>query len=122
MATPPRIGITTYGRSEEHRFTLPAEYVDCVRRAGARTLLLAPGEPEPACWLDDLDGIVIAGGGDLTPETWGGAGVTTNYGLDPERDGTELELARAVIAKHLPSLWICRGLQLVNVSLGGTLH
>ena len=119
--TRPRIGITTYVRNEAHRFTLPAEYVDSTRRAGATTLLLAPGEPAPEEWLQELDGIVLAGGGDLAPEVWGAAPNASNYGVDAERDQTELELARAVLELRLPSLWICRGMQLLNVALGGTL-
>jgi len=121
VTSPPRIGITTYGRNEEHRFTLPAEYVDSVRRAGGRTFLLAPGEPDPRGWLEDLDGVVVAGGGDLAPDAWGGAGVEDNYGVDAERDATELDLAAAVLERRLPSLWICRGLQVLNVVQGGTL-
>jgi putative glutamine amidotransferase len=116
-----RIGITTYGRDSQGRLTLPAEYVTCVRAAGGRVVLLPPGEPDPAGWLDDLDGIVLAGGGDLAPETWGGTGTAENYGVDLERDRTELALAATVLDRHLPSLWICRGLQVLNVVLGGTL-
>ena len=116
-----RIGITTYGRDPQGRLTLPAEYVTCVRAAGGRVVLLPPGEPDPAGWLDDLDGIVLAGGGDLAPETWGGTGAAENYGVDLERDRTELALAATVLDRHLPSLWICRGLQVLNVVLGGTL-
>lgn len=116
-----RIGITTYGRDPEGRLTLPAEYVTCVRAAGGRVVLLPPGEPDPARWLEDLDGIVLTGGGDLAPEIWGGTGTDENYSVDLERDRTELALAVAVLERHLPSLWICRGLQLLNVSLGGTL-
>jgi putative glutamine amidotransferase len=116
-----RIGITTYGRDPDGRLTLPAEYVACVRAGGGRAVLLPPGEPDPAGWLDDLDGIVLTGGGDLAPETWGGTGSTENYNVDLERDSTELALAAAVLDRHLPSLWICRGLQVLNVFLGGTL-
>ncbi len=60
-----RIGITTYGRDPEGRLTLPAEYVTCVRAAGGRVVLLPPGESDPARWLEDLDGIVLTGGGAL---------------------------------------------------------
>jgi len=116
-----RIGITTYGRDPEGRLTLPAEYVACVRAARGRVVLLPPGESDPAAWLEDLDGIVLAGGGDLAPETWGGTGTAENYGVDLDRDRTELALAAAVLDRHLPSLWICRGLQILNVVLGGTL-
>ncbi|MCP3919910.1 MAG: gamma-glutamyl-gamma-aminobutyrate hydrolase family protein [bacterium] len=117
----PLIGITTYGRDERGRFTLPGEYVDCVRRAGGLALCLAPGEPDPARWLARLDGIVFCGGGDLAPEAFGGTSSEITRDPDPERDRTELELARLVLDEELPSLWICRGLQLLNVVRGGTL-
>jgi len=117
----PRIGITSYGRNEEGRFTLPGEYVDCVRRAGGLALILSPGEPAPELWLDGLDGIVFCGGNDLAPEAFGGVTSDVTREPDPERDATELELARRVIAAELPSLWICRGMQLLNVVRGGTL-
>ncbi len=121
LQTGNRIGITTYGRNEEGRFTLPGEYVDAVRRAGGQAWLLAPGETDSADCLAGLDGIVLTGGGDLAPSLYGGVGVGETYGVDHERDQSELALAVAVLAASLPSLWICRGLQLLNVCLGGTL-
>lgn len=117
----PLIGITTYGRNEEGGFTLPGEYVDCVRRAGGRVVLLPPGEPEPDLWLAALDGIIFCGGGDIAPEEFGGTTSEVTRQPDSERDGTEIELARRVLETALPSLWICRGLQLLNVVRGGTL-
>ncbi len=121
MSRTPVIGITTYGRNDEGRFTLPGEYVDCVRRAAGLALLLPPGEPAPDAWLDLVDGVVLAGGGDISPECWGGSGGATIYGVSEERDRTELALAERVLARRLPSLWICRGLQVLNVLRGGTL-
>jgi len=117
----PRIGITSYGRNADGRFTLPGEYVDGVRRAGGIPLVLAPGEPEPASWLEQLDGIVFCGGGDIAPEVWGGRSSELTRDAAAERDETELLLARLVLDAALPSLWICRGLQLLNVVRGGTL-
>lgn len=118
----PRIGITTYGRNTKGEFTLPGEYVDSVRRAGGLALTLTPGEPDPAAWLDLLDGLVVTGGGDIGHALWGGAGHATAYGVDDERDQSELALARLVLQSDLPSLWVCRGLQLLNIARGGTLH
>ena len=70
----PIIGLTAYGRGEEQRFDLPAEYVDAVRRAGGVAVLLPPGEAQPRAWLAALDGLVLAGGGDLDPRSWDGPG------------------------------------------------
>ena len=118
----PLIGITTYGRDEEDRFTLPAKYVDAVRRAGGTAILLAPGGQDVDHWLDVVDGLVLAGGGDIDPQLYGGVGHESVYMVDGERDGSELELARRILASGLPTLAICRGAQIVNVALGGTLH
>ena len=128
MNSPPRIGITMYGRDEENRFALPAEYSEAVQRAGGMPLLLPPLSPEAAqdgagvvATLRAVDGLILAGGGDIAPEHYGGQAHETVYMLDPDRDRFELELARAVLASDKPILAICRGIQILNVALGGTL-
>lgn len=117
----PLIGITTYGRNEEDEFTLPAVYVEAVRRAGGIPLLIPHGEQRLDELLSALDGVILSGGGDLDPAHYGSAGHDTIYMIDPERDATELELARRVAKCGAPTLCICRGLQVLNVALGGTL-
>ena len=114
----PLIGLTTYGRDTSGRFSLPACYVDAVRRAGGSALMLAPGDD---CALAALCGLVLAGGGDLDPALYGGKRHPTVYMTDSERDDTELSLIRTAIERGLPTLCICRGLQVLNVALGGTL-
>jgi len=118
----PVIGVTTYARDEANRFTLPSEYVDSVRRAGGLPVLIPPGEKEIDGLLASLDGILLAGGGDIAPEYYGGRHHETIYSLDPERDRTELEIAKRVIDSGMPTLAVCRGCQIVNIALGGTLH
>jgi len=117
----PRIGLTTYGRDERNRFTLYAEYVDGVRRAGGLALLLPPGEDDVSGWLDLLDGVVLSGGGDVAPELYAGAAHPAVGRVDAERDRTELAVTREVLERGLPTFCICRGLQVLNVALGGTL-
>jgi putative glutamine amidotransferase len=118
----PVIGITTYApREGSARYSLPVEYVQAVRRAGALPWLIAPGESRLAELLARLDGLVLSGGGDLDPERYGGARHPSLYGIDRERDGTELELARRAFEERLPMLGICRGCQVVNVAFGGSL-
>ncbi len=119
--TPPLIGITTYGRNHEDEFTLPAVYVEAVRRAGGIPVLIPPGEPRLDDLLAVLDGLILSGGGDLDPSHYNSPGHPTIYMLDAERDATELDLARKVAASGAPTLCICRGLQVLNVALGGTL-
>ena len=63
MSHAPLIGLTTYGRGENNRYSLPAEYVDAVRRAGGVPILLPPGEAAADRWLAIADGIILAGGG-----------------------------------------------------------
>jgi len=117
----PVIGITTYGKNVENRFTLPAGYVEAVRAVGAIPLLIPPGEPRLRECLELLDGLVFAGGGDIDPAIYGGTPHPTIANVDSERDRLEIDLARDVIASSIPTLGICRGLQLLNVAQGGTL-
>jgi putative glutamine amidotransferase len=118
------IGITTYRREREgrHRFSLPAAYVDAVRAVGGIAVLLSPGESAPDELLAQLDGLVLSGGGDLAPARSGAAGHDAVYGTCAERDEFEIALARSAVALGAPTLAICRGLQVLNVARGGTLH
>jgi putative glutamine amidotransferase len=118
------IGVTTYRRETEgrERFTLPAAYVNAVREVGGVAVLLAPGDAAPEALLARLDGLVLSGGGDLDPRYSGAEEHATVYGTCPERDAFEIALARAAVASDLPTLAICRGLQVLNVARGGTLH
>ncbi len=118
---PPLIGITTYGVDEARKFTLPREYVDSVRRAGGIPLLITPGETRFDDLLTILDGVILAGGGDIDPAEYAGHRHESIYSLDAERDSSEIALARRLIDTDFPTLAICRGLQLVNVVQGGSL-
>ncbi|MDE0214475.1 MAG: gamma-glutamyl-gamma-aminobutyrate hydrolase family protein [Deltaproteobacteria bacterium] len=117
----PFIGITTYGRGPHNRFILPAEYVDAVRRAGGIPLLLPPGEERMDAVLPLLKAVVFSGGGDLDPDLYGGSHHETIYMVEPERDRSEIDLARRVFDLEVPTLAICRGSQILNVAKGGTL-
>jgi putative glutamine amidotransferase len=121
----PLIGITTYHRerSGRERFHVPAAYVDAVRLGGGLPVLLPPGDPRPDEILESLDGLVLCGGGDVDPALFGGrAGHEAQYATCAERDGFELALVRGALARGTPLLAICRGLQVLNVALGGDLH
>ena len=117
----PFIGITTYGRGPHNRYILPAEYVDAVRRAGGIPLLLPPGEERMDAVLPLLKAVVFSGGGDLDPDLYGGSRHETIYMVEPERDRSEIDLARRVFDLEVPTLAICRGSQILNVAKGGTL-
>jgi putative glutamine amidotransferase len=116
------VGITTYPPNAGDRFELPREYVAAVRRAGAMPVMIAPGEPRIDDLLDRLDGVVLAGGGDIDPARWGGDPHPSIEFVDEARDELELDLARRVMDGGIPTLAICRGLQIVNVARGGSLH
>ncbi|MBW2240814.1 MAG: gamma-glutamyl-gamma-aminobutyrate hydrolase family protein [Deltaproteobacteria bacterium] len=120
----PWIGVTTYHRERDgrSRFTLPDAYVEGIRRAGGEPVLLVPGAPAPASLLDRLDGLVMTGGGDLHPDTLGTTAHGHMYSMCEERDRFELALVRSALARSLPTLAICRGLQVLNVALGGDIH
>jgi len=124
----PLIGITTYGpeiKGEEGivRFSLPTAYVDAVRLAGGVPVLLPAGEAHVGDLLERLDGLVFSGGGDVDPELHCGGTHETVYGIVRGRDEFELDLARRVLARpELPLLGICRGMQIMNVALGGDLE
>ena len=123
MASPrPLIGLTTYPPNPGDRYELPRPYVDAVRRAGGEAVLVPPGVTNPAGLLARLDGIVLAGGGDIDPARYGGAPHETVYAIHPDRDESELALAHLVLERGTPALAICRGMQVVNVALGGSLH
>jgi putative glutamine amidotransferase len=85
-------------------------------------VLLAPGEESPADLLEKLDGLVLSGGGDVDPQFSGSPAHDSVYGTSPERDAFEIALARRAIQLGTPTLAICRGLQVLNVARGGTLH
>jgi putative glutamine amidotransferase len=123
--TAPRIGLTGITRavSGTDRTGVNAAYVRAVVRAGGAPLILSPlaGTAHVEELLDALDGIVLTGGEDVDPAHYGHAPHPRLGDVDAARDAFELALFRGAISRGLPVLAICRGIQLVNVALGGTL-
>jgi gamma-glutamyl-gamma-aminobutyrate hydrolase PuuD len=131
----PLIGITTYVADAawsswvRRSAVLPASYYELVAASGGRPVLLPPlstaasgpgtGAAEV---IGALDGLVLTGGGDVDPEAYGEAATAEVAGVNPVRDESERALLGAALAVDLPVLAICRGLQVLNVELGGTLH
>ncbi len=120
----PRIGVTSSPSLHEDRFleALDRAYVTAVIRAGGVPFVLPVLEPgEVAGVLACLDGLFFTGGGDVDPARYADTASPHVGGLDPERDAYEIALARAAVGMGLPIFGICRGAQLLNVALGGTL-
>jgi len=115
----PLIGISC-GREQKDSFGLRIFYVKAVNEAGGDVLLLPEQGADAAGMLRVLDGLLLSGGGDIHPRLWGSN--TACSVADYRRDEWEAALARTALARHLPLLAVCRGLQILNVALGGTLH
>jgi putative glutamine amidotransferase len=127
----PVVGLTTYlqqaqtGVWDVRASFLPAVYVDGVTSAGGIAMLLPPQPVDQAIVervLDGLDGLVVTGGRDVDPASYGQARLPTTDEPARDRDAWEFALVRGALARGLPLLGICRGAQVLNVALGGTLH
>jgi putative glutamine amidotransferase len=126
MTARPLIGISAY--SQQARWgswdlpavLLPSRYSDMVAAAGGLPVLVPP-LPGVADVLARLDGLILSGGGDIDPASYGAARDPACGPANPDRDNAEFELARQALDRALPVLGICRGLQVINVVLGGTL-
>ncbi|MEJ5241426.1 MAG: gamma-glutamyl-gamma-aminobutyrate hydrolase family protein [Anaerolineales bacterium] len=123
----PLIGITTrQAQTPEglQAFSLLRAYVEAVLEAGGMPLLIPVALPasQAAPILDRVDALILSGGGDIHPQFFPGMPHPLVDGLDIERDALELTLARRAVEKGKPLLGICRGCQVLNVALGGTLY
>jgi gamma-glutamyl-gamma-aminobutyrate hydrolase PuuD len=129
------VGVTTYsaraawGPWDRPAAVVPATYVEMVAAVGARPVLLPPFGSSAAgtaagapTVVDVLDALVLVGGGDVDPAAFGRSSHPETTGVDALRDASELALLAAALHADLPILAICRGHQLLNVHLGGTLH
>ncbi len=123
----PVIGISAYceqvrwGAWETQAVVLPRRYVDRVAAAGGIPVLLPP-VPGIADAAGRLDGLMLSGGGDVDPARYGAEPEAEITNVREERDAAELALLAAAMSLQLPVLGICRGMQVINVARGGSLH
>jgi putative glutamine amidotransferase len=111
-----------YGAWDVDAYLLQRSYVEAVQRAGGVAVMLPPDpSADPDEVLDLLDGLVLAGGRDIDPVTYGSDPHPETDDPRAERDAFEIALARRAMERDLPLLGICRGMQLMNVARGGTL-
>ncbi len=139
-ARPDLVVVTGMLPSDRSRPRLPKDYLLSVRKAGGRPLVmssfpLGPGEKVPdglevqteievddAVLPDDATGLLLTGGGDINPARYGEEPHPRTYNVNDRRDDFELKLLRGALDRDMPVLCICRGMQLLNVMLGGTLE
>lgn len=125
---PPVIGITPSPSFDDlphgsfRRYVLPDAYVQAVAAAGGTPLILPLLPDRVADDLQRVDGVLLSGGADVDPARYGDSDRhPATYGVDDERDAFELNLVLAALETDVPVLAICRGIQVLNVALGGTL-
>lgn len=127
-ASKPLIGISTYlertrfGHWDVEAAVLYRGYLDCVVQAGGNPVMLPPVGAWNAESIAFLDALVIAGGADIDPRTYGAEPDERTGDPNPARDEAEFALVEAALKLDLPLLGVCRGMQVLNVALGGTLH
>jgi gamma-glutamyl-gamma-aminobutyrate hydrolase PuuD len=123
----PLIGLTTYQERarclvwDTDFALLPHSYVDAVARAGGVPVLLPPVEQGADEVIASLDGLVLSGGADIDPSRYGEQPHPATRGTRPGRDEWEVRLLGRALERDLPVLCVCRGAQLLNVALGGSL-
>jgi putative glutamine amidotransferase len=136
VSRPPLIGVSTsevrrpqdhevvpQGEPRRRELALGEHYLDAARSAGGLPVILTPvAGPAIDALVDRLDAVCLSGGPDLHPSAYGAAPHPELGPTEPELDLFELALARRAVQRGLPVLGICRGAQVLNVALGGTLH
>jgi putative glutamine amidotransferase len=106
-----------------NRWAVTETYINAVAAAGGVPIMLAPIDGDVSPLLDLVDGLVFSGGADLDPAIYGDTDVhPATYDINPVRDRFELALIQAAAERDIPTLCICRGIQVLNAAFGGTLY
>ncbi len=128
MVKSPVIGITSALISEEQdygtmvRHRVSADYSEAVLQAGGLPIILPPQDGTIEQILELVDGLIFTGGADIDPARYGETEIhPMTYDISDERDRFEIDLLNAAVQRDMPVLCICRGIQVLNVALGGSL-
>src|SRR6202158_486818 len=113
----PLVAVTVCGHATRRCEVAREQYLDAIRRAGAEAIAVDPADALP----EEFDGLCLTGGGDIDPARYDADNVASTD-IDGRRDAVELALLERALARDIPVLGICRGLQLINVHLGGSLE
>lgn len=125
MPSAPLIGVSVGRLPSGNRVIDGADrdYSRAVQAAGGAPVLLPTGSgTEARTVMHRVDGLVLSGGGDVDPRSYGAEPSPATGGVDPDRDAAEFAMLQAALERSIPVLGVCRGCQVVNVALGGTLH
>lgn len=119
----PIIGITGNYDYDTDYYCLKKHYVDSINRAGGLGIILPPADDENILnhYINICNGFLFSGGGDMDPHYWGEMPEWRLGEINPLRDSFEYKLAQKILGSSLPVLGICRGCQVLNVAMGGTL-
>lgn len=117
------IPLAAYNEQNPQKYGVHRTYIEAIMNAGGEPVLIA--RPEEAVLneiLSTIDGILLAGGADIDPSLYNEKRSGLTRDVDQDRDRVEITLARLAQEKNIPILGVCRGLQVMNVALGGTLY
>lgn len=123
----PVVGVTSIPRRARAAFaelpheTVPEQYLEMLDRAGVVPVVIPAHGGHSEEPLARLDGLVLTGGGDVDPGLYESPPGPATAGVDRDRDATEVKLVRLAVERDLPLLALCRGIQVLNVALGGSL-
>mgnify|MGYP001229168392 FL=1 len=112
---------TVYGNWNRHAAILPSAYVSAVERAGGIPMIIPPAG-DMTDLMESIDGLIISGGPDISPEQYGQEPGPMTVEFYPNQDETEIGLISKALERDLPLLGVCRGMQILSVAHGGSLH
>jgi putative glutamine amidotransferase len=125
----PMIGITTWRRDlptflgeKTDLYTLDPAYIKVIEQAGGVPVLFSHSTENVSDLLDIVDGLLITGGGDVDPVSYGELNKGKSYDVNAEADIFEIALIREAAKRQIPTIGICRGFQILQVAFGGSLY